>query len=167
VRLFVAVWPPDDILDDLARLPRPDRPGVRWTTRDQWHVTLRFLGQIDEIEGIKDALAAVGGLGVQTASAGPVTTRLGSSIICLPVAGLERVAAMVLQSTAGFGAPPPDRPFHGHLTLARGKRGARVGGLAGEAFEASWSVDQVTLVASRLHPGGARYEVVERFPLDG
>ncbi len=30
-RLFVAVWPPDEILDEIAALPRADEPGVRWT----------------------------------------------------------------------------------------------------------------------------------------
>ena len=36
-RLFVAVWPPDDVVAELAALPRPDQPGLRWTTPDQWH----------------------------------------------------------------------------------------------------------------------------------
>jgi 2'-5' RNA ligase len=48
VRCFVAVWPPDDVLDDLAALPRPAATYARWSTRDQWHVTLRFFGELDE-----------------------------------------------------------------------------------------------------------------------
>ncbi|NIR41602.1 MAG: RNA 2',3'-cyclic phosphodiesterase, partial [Actinobacteria bacterium] len=46
-RLFVAVWPPPSVVDLLARLPRREEPGVRWTTEAQWHVTLRFLGRAD------------------------------------------------------------------------------------------------------------------------
>ena len=48
MRCFVAVWPPDDVLDDLAALPRPAATYARWSTRDQWHVTLRFFGELDE-----------------------------------------------------------------------------------------------------------------------
>ena len=44
-RLFVAVWPPDDVLDRLAVLPRPEVDGLRWTDQDHWHVTLRFLAR--------------------------------------------------------------------------------------------------------------------------
>jgi 2'-5' RNA ligase len=54
VRLFVAVWPPNDVVDVLADLPRPDVAGVRWTTQGQWHVTLRFLGQVaaDDVDQV-------------------------------------------------------------------------------------------------------------------
>src|SRR5947209_3556899 len=48
-RLFVAVWPPASLISQLRSLDRPARPGLRWTTEDQWHVTLRFLGGVDEI----------------------------------------------------------------------------------------------------------------------
>jgi 2'-5' RNA ligase len=165
VRLFVAVWPPDEILDRLAGLRRPERAGVRWTTRDQWHVTVRFLGQVDGAEEVKGALLAAGKLATPTLSIGPVTRRLGPYIICLPVTGLDEVSSAVTSLTAPFGEPPPDRPFRGHLTLGRGKKGANMGGLGGEPFEASWTADEVTLVASNLHPHGARYEVIDQVPL--
>ena len=75
MRLFVAVWPPPEVLDLVAEIDRPALAGVRWTTRDQWHVTLRFLGRMDGIEAaaarLAEAAAAVrGGRGV--GSAGPV-----------------------------------------------------------------------------------------------
>jgi RNA 2',3'-cyclic 3'-phosphodiesterase len=46
-RLFVAVWPPAEVLDRLEALPRVELAGCRWTIRAQWHVTLRFLGEAD------------------------------------------------------------------------------------------------------------------------
>jgi 2'-5' RNA ligase len=167
VRLFVAVWPPADLVARLGDLQRPERPGVRWTTPDQWHVTLRFLGHLDDAEGVKAALLGVSELAAATtASAGPETRRLGTSLVCLPVAGLDELAGAVGGLTGGYGEPPSsDRPFRGHLTLARAKRGTSVGGLVGEPLSASWTVDSVTLVASDLHPQGARYHVVARYPL--
>jgi 2'-5' RNA ligase len=83
------------------------------------------------------------------------------------VGGLDALAASVVARTAALGEPPPDRPFSGHLTLARAKRGDRgVAGLAGVAFTASWEVGEVTLVASTLHPHGARYDIVARYHLE-
>src|SRR5438445_10975988 len=54
-RLFVAVWLPEHVLDLVAALPRPDVEGLRWTSRDQWHVTLRFFGNVE----LDDAVAAL------------------------------------------------------------------------------------------------------------
>ena len=100
-----------------------------------------------------------------TAVAGPVTTRLGRSLVILPVSGLDRVAGAVIDRTGSFGEPPDPRPFAGHITLARAKRGVTLDGLLGAPLSARWSVTEVTLVASELHPTGAKYSVVARFSL--
>ena len=73
-RLFVAVWPPSGVVDALRPLVVPGEPGVRWVTPEQWHVTLRFLGDADPDE-VATALraaalpAAEAGLGPTVATA--------------------------------------------------------------------------------------------------
>lgn len=164
-RLFVAVTPPDEVLDAIAGLPRPDEPGVRWTTRPSWHVTLRFLGNdVDEDE----ALAAVDALVAPPAVAelGPAVSRLGRNVVCLPVAGLDALAATVREATADVGDPPEARRFAGHLTLARLKHRAACG-VAGTAFQARFDVQAVELVRSILGQSGPTYEVLARQPLTG
>jgi 2'-5' RNA ligase len=167
-RLFVAVWPPASLLDQLRRMDRIVRPGLRWTTEDQWHVTLRFLGTIDETaEGsTRERLASVA-LQVRPveASAGPAPRRLGSGVWVLPVGGLEALAARVEAATEDIGQPAGGRPFHGHLTLARGRKPAALAGLPRPDLAARWTVEGMTLVRSNLHPAGARYEVIGRWPL--
>lgn len=165
MRLFVAAWLPADVVDGIARLARPDRKGVRWTTPDQWHVTLRFLGSVDDTEEVKGVLLPLSVPGPLVARAGPAVARLGPSILCLPVHGLEPLAAAVVDATARLGEPPEDRPFRGHVTLARGRRGVDLRSLAGEAFTATWPVDDVTLVASDTRPDRAHYSVVARYPI--
>jgi 2'-5' RNA ligase len=160
--LFVAVWPPAEVLDALEHLERPARPGLRWTTRDQWHVTLRFLGRVEDPESVQDALQDLGWLPATTASAGPSTAKLGASILCVPVAGLDELAVAVAEATTG---QPPPEPYRGHLTLARAKRGVAIRDLAGVPFTAAWTVDQFSLVESETHPDGARYQVVAGYPL--
>jgi RNA 2',3'-cyclic 3'-phosphodiesterase len=165
-RLFVAVWPPEEVLDRLAALERPEVAGLRWTRRDQWHVTLRFLGGVPDPAPVVEALT---GLNLPTADAvlGPAVDRFGRRILHVPVAGLDAVAVGVAGTTAALGRPPDDRPFHGHITLGRVADRARVDlrPLTGTAVAAGWRVDAICLVESRLSPAGARYEVLERFAL--
>jgi 2'-5' RNA ligase len=76
-------------------------------------------------------------------------------VVCIPVAGLSELAAAV-----GYAE---ERPFHGHITLARTR--SRSHPLIGKPFSAEWPVEEFTLVASRLLPKGAQYTVLERFSL--
>jgi 2'-5' RNA ligase len=167
-RLFVAVRPPAPVLAALAALSRPVVHGVRWTTPDQWHATLRFLGEVADVEA---AVAAVSSVGPRVAPAevvaGPAVIRLGRNVVCVPVAGLEAVAAAVVDATGHLGRPPERRRFTGHLTLARLKDPRVATGLAMPPFEARWPVDAVELVQSRLRPSGAEYETVVSVPLVG
>ena len=164
MRLFVAVRPPDDVLDELAQLPRVAVPKVRWTTRDQWHVTLRFLGNVDEPEPVTSAVrAAVRGFGPRTATIGPRATRLGRDVVALPVHGLDDLAAAVIIATADVGQPPGERPFRGHLSLARTKGQPLDTGVL--AMSGEWTVDAVEVIRSPLEAGGARYDTLERCAL--
>ena len=48
-RLFVALIPPVPVRSELAMLAAP-LPGVRWTPEDNLHLTLRFIGETDEVK---------------------------------------------------------------------------------------------------------------------
>ncbi len=133
-------------------------------------MTLRFLGEVglEEVDGVKAALGrlgSVGRMGPVTAVAGPALERLGPSVLSLPVAGLDDVAAAVSKLTSGYGQPVGDRAFRGHLTVARAAKGVNLRPPAPIPFAATWDVGDVTLVASTLHPSGARYEVIDRYHL--
>jgi 2'-5' RNA ligase len=165
-RLFVAVWPSDEILSLIAALPRPEVEGLRWTTRDQWHVTLRFFGSV-ELESASTALRSVSAPAT-TAVLGPETGRFGKRVLHVPVAGLDAVAKAVVEATEEVGKPPEPRPFSGHLTLARARdrrRGVDLRPFVGTPVSATWPVSQVCLVESRLSSKGANYEVVETVSL--
>ena len=170
MRLFVAVWPTAEVVAAVAGLPRPDHPAVRWTTPDQWHVTLRFLGEVadEDVPVVTAALRAVGEQHpARDVDLGPRTTRLGKGPLVVPVAGLDDVATAVIEATRDLGAPPGSRPFMGHLTLARG-RGRRPvpAALAGGELVARWPATELCLVRSRPGAaGGARYDNVAVAPL--
>ena len=157
-RLFIAVWPPDDVVRELAEMPRPAIDGVRWTKPERLHVTLRFLGQCDEA-GVQDALAAAD-LPEAQATLGPRVKRLGRGVLMVPAQGLDDLASAVEAAIAQLGLPPADHPFTGHLTVARFKRKPPPG--YRPTLEASFTVTEIALV--RTEPSGS-YTNVQRFAL--
>ncbi len=166
MRCFVAVWPTDPVRAVLRALPRPVVPGVRWSTEDQWHVTLDFLGDvpIGQLAEVTEVLGAVAtGLGGPlTVSLGPRTEILGPRVLCVAASGLDQPARAVRLATAGLGDHAEREPFFGHLSVARGRWGIPRG-LIGRALSASWVAEELCLVGSTLGPAGARYETVSRF----
>lgn len=160
----MAVWPPDEIVEQVAALPRPEVKGLRWTPSGHWHVTLRFLGSVESAEPSVAALSTVRS-GPVDVTVGPVVGRFGHRIVHVPVSGLEALADAVTAATRDIGEPPDDRAFTGHLTLGRVERRARVGlrPVTGASITGAWTVDAMTLVESR----GGRYEVLASFPLGG
>jgi 2'-5' RNA ligase len=171
MRLFIAVWPPPEVIAAIEALPRPAQDGLRWTTPDQWHVTLRFFGSVEAWQPVVEALDGTHLPPGLVAKAGPSLGRFGGRVLHIPVAGLEPLAAVVTAATAGIGMPPEPRPFHGHLTLARSSGRGRprptvdLRPLAAVPFAATWPVEELTVVESVTGRGGARYSTVARRPL--
>ena len=163
-RLFVAVWPPAEVVEALSALPRERVPGVRWTTPPQWHVTLTFLGETDP-DPAAEALAALRHPTVVARSGERPVGRLGRNVLILPVGGLDSLASAVAGVMSGVGRPESHAGFVGHLTLARLKD-APACGLVGERLEASWTVDEVHLVESTLRQSGAEYRTISTVALD-
>ena len=157
-RLFVAVWPPDEVLRELSEMPRPAIDGLRWTKPERLHITLRFLGQCDEAETV--AALASEDLPAARVALGPQVKRLGRGVLMIPAQGLEDLASAVEAAIARLGLPLADHPFTGHLTVARFKRKPPPG--YRPAVEASFAVNEIALV--RTEPSGS-YTNVERFTL--
>jgi 2'-5' RNA ligase len=161
-RLFVAIWPPEELLERLADIERPKDPGVRWLPQENLHITLRFLGDADADE-VRERLDDVL-LPMATALLGPAFDLRAERSIMLPVAGVDELAEVVEQAVRGVGTANERRPFVGHLTLARLGKKARPDRSVGRLFEASFEVDEIALVASTLTERGSIYETVETWP---
>ena len=119
-RLFVAVWPPQTLVDQLAALPRPSVSGVSWTKPYRLHITLRFFGECDQDEAM-DTLASAS-FPTARVTLGPEPEQLGRGVVMLPAEGIDELAAAVSDATRFIGDPPPDHPFVGHITVARFRR---------------------------------------------
>jgi 2'-5' RNA ligase len=174
--MFVAVWPDEATRQRLASLELRPAEGLRLVKPGQWHVTLRFLGDVDGdlrprlVDALGVAAEHTGGPVVCTV--GPTTAWFsGARVLQLPVAGLEEAAQAVRQATLPV-VPETVRGaarFNGHLTIARTSRHHRSApardALAGVPFAATFAVGSFELVASQLSAEGPRYTTLARVPL--
>ena len=164
-RLFIAVRPSAAAADLVDRISRRESPGVRWLPQEQWHVTLRFLGDAEPDEVVA-ALAAVPWSRVLPVNVtlGPATEVLGESVVMVPAVGCDDLVDRVVAATGGLGQETEDRPFVGHLTRGRFRDEPPAGSI-GTPISATFQVDEVLLMASQTRSGGAVHEIVARFPL--
>ena len=162
-RLFVSVMLPDDIRNGLESLDRPDVPGLRWTAPEQWHLTVRFLGQEDPslvIPALRDAR-----LPVTHVRLGPRVRRLSGRVAMVPATGLADLARVVRHCTKKLGVPI-DRRFGGHVTLARWRgKGSLPVAAVGQDFEETFVVHEINLMRSVLDTQGAIHTSLARFPV--
>lgn len=179
MRLFVGLAVSEAAIDALERLTlrlRAKDDGLRWSTGDQWHVTLVFLG---EVEDARRAALVRDLKSVRQPALTLRMERLGvferSGILYAEVEATEEllrlydvVAAVVRQC----GLEIEERPYRAHITLARAKNreGRKAIEQFGRAAEqqrllASWKAEEFLLYESQLSPGGSRYVVRERFGL--
>jgi RNA 2',3'-cyclic 3'-phosphodiesterase len=175
VRLFVAIFPPDEVRADLRRrlvgaLRRGrdrDRPGgpVRLTAADRWHITLAFLGEVPperviEVERALDALPPLGRINLRLAGGGHFQQRA----LWAGVQG-DAKALCDLHDRLGEALDLESGPLTPHLTVAYARDNAVLHALNGYAGP-SWTVEEIVLVHSR-HAEGGGYERLRSWPTQG
>jgi 2'-5' RNA ligase len=186
IRTFIAVKLPETVLAAIGRVQERMAAcglNVRWVTTGNIHLTLKFLGEVDEdeVDSIATVLAeAVHGfapLRLAAAGVGVFPSVKRARVIWVGLAGqLPELAALqrsIENRLATIGYPHEKRPFSGHLTLGRVKgliaesrlttaMGAFID-FASETFE----VDRVVLFKSDLRPTGAAYTELRHVTLPG
>jgi len=161
-RLFIAVWLPDEVAETLHALHRKDQRGVRFVPPENWHITLRFLGESNPVK-VVDALAGID-IGHAVASLGPAVDVFDERSLVVPVAGLDELAAEVVERTKRLGTEKPRKRFLGHVTVARVQSNVAMPRVLGELIADEFDVTEIALIESRLTSNGARYETLETWP---
>ncbi|MEL6890614.1 MAG: RNA 2',3'-cyclic phosphodiesterase [Actinomycetota bacterium] len=161
-RLFVCLWPPDHVIGALEELHRKDQVGARFVPPENWHVTLRFLGEADPND--VDAALATARFQAADISLGPAVDIGGERTLFVPVTGAAELAAETVRVTRELGDEPIRPRFLGHVTIARLRKRANMPRALGELVSGSWTATEVALVESSLHPDGARYETLSTHP---
>ena len=179
MRLFIALTLPQAVRDDLDRLATA-LPGLRWAPSDNYHLTLRFLGEVErpDAQDIDQALAALRMPQFELALAGIGGFGKGRQLRSLwagvdSQSALTRLQAKVEQAVTRAGQPPQARRFKPHVTLARCTHGAPPRDklqpfLAERALYRSrpFSVKHFTLFSSLLSSSGSIYTPEVEYPLE-
>jgi 2'-5' RNA ligase len=177
-RLFIALGFPEWARERLAE-PAGGLPGADWTYTDDYHLTLRFLGETDDgifkslqqaLEGLvaKSFMLGVKGVGVFPLRGDPDTLWAGVERNEALHSLRNKVESLVVRN----GVAPESRKFHPHVTLARvrGSRPDWVGAYV--AANALFSIPEIPiqsfgLFSSRLTPEGAVHTLEREYPLEG
>lgn len=185
MRLFVAFDIPESlkrsIEKGLQRL-RTALPEARWIPRNNWHATLKFLGEVpdDQLPKVEAAVSS------SLADLPPITSHL-TEMGAFPTVDKARVlwvglwddsgalaglAASLDKGLGALGFRQDSRPLHPHITVARIKLPLPVGQLFEQAGpydfdESPFAVSQATLYRSRLNRMGAEYQALSSFPAKG
>jgi 2'-5' RNA ligase len=174
-RLFTGLEVPKEIGQSLSML-RGGLPGARWIDPENYHITLRFIGDIDDrlahdiaqlLDGVKrrpfdvrfEELAAFGG-------------RKPRAVIAAvdPVSPLVELQAELERLMQRVGLEPEGRKYTPHVTLAR-LRDASSRDVAdylstrGPLFGSSFRASRFVLFSARASVGGGPYVVEADYPL--
>jgi RNA 2',3'-cyclic 3'-phosphodiesterase len=182
MRLFVAIALPPEAaseLDEVVAPLRPAWPELRWTGVDAWHLTLAFLGEVDQLvtgkleHRMHNAARRHAPLSLSLAGAGAFPAAVKARVLWTGIQGdldgLAKLAASVQAGARRAGAPPANggRGFQPHLTLARCRAPADVSSLLdtlGSFAGTPWVASEIYLIHSRLE-AHQRYEILGSWPL--
>ena len=188
MRLFVALDIDEAIqqrLDDYIRTMQLRAPGVRFVRSNNYHVTLKFLGEVRDVDAVRTHLREVqaegfevnvGGVGFFPNARSPRVFWAGVNASALPA-----LARQVDRSLRPLGFVP-EHDYHPHLTLARNgsgrpqrKRREPLPGAFAQlpAIVASspapefgtMTAHEFFLYESRLSPSGSSYHKLEAYTL--
>ena len=184
MRTFIAIDLDAALKDRVALLVQKlsrGNPNVKWIERDGMHLTLKFLGEIDETqaEAVKETLRTVAArhhpfeLGLKGTGTFPPGSRNPRVLWAgfEPREELSALQADIEEELARKGFPKEERPFRAHLTLGRVRTSRdiqkTVRELEGWAeFEFGYmGAKTVTFFESALTPDGARYTALAEYPL--
>jgi RNA 2',3'-cyclic 3'-phosphodiesterase len=186
MRLFVAVNLPPAERDALWQAAAPLREAglpVRWVAADCLHITIKFLGEVDEsaAEQIATALSGAmravrpfdvvtGGIGAFPDLAHPRVVWCGVEV----APALELLANDVERALKPFDFGSELAPFRPHVTLGRAHKDAKAKDLRplaklarAVAYDGMITVSSVDLMHSTPGPAGSRYVVRHAAPLAG
>jgi RNA 2',3'-cyclic 3'-phosphodiesterase len=186
MRTFIAIELPKEIKEYLAKLQqelKTAQADVKWVEPDNIHLTLKFLGEIDDtlLEKItaiiNDVANKISAFKLRINSLGAFPKIDSPRVIWVGVdAGdkeVKEIAGKLEEEIAKIGIPKEDRPFSSHITIGRTKSGLNQQKLVQvlkDKFDLGgknpeFSASKITLFKSTLSPKGPAYEILKEADL--
>lgn len=186
-RLFIAIAIPDKVKGEIEKVQdvlRRAMPigAVRWTKPEQFHLTLKFFGNVpvDKTDALVQAMTAVckefPPLKLRAERIGFFPTENKPRVVWVGVNDLKNTLAKLQRAIEAaakeFTKEPPEKNFTGHMTLGRSKDIERknaellrktTGGYA-KRFFGAWTAEGVEVFRSDLSSGGSQYHKLASIP---
>jgi 2'-5' RNA ligase len=174
-RLFTGLEIPPDIATELSML-RGGLSGARWIDVENYHITLRFIGDIDErtasdvysaLERVRRPSLRVTLDGLSTFGGGKPRAIVAKAKAEAPLIELQAEHERLMRR---IGIPPEPRKFMPHVTLARLRAASAMAvadylGARGYFPNRTFEADRFVLFSSRASTGGGPYVIEAAYPL--
>ncbi|MHC4606255.1 MAG: RNA 2',3'-cyclic phosphodiesterase [Planctomycetota bacterium] len=184
MRTFVAIEVPDEVRKALGRVQDDlGRTGakVRWVVPQNMHLTLKFLGEIDETQAellqgeLKNVAGHHASFTLEYSGIGTFPRKGAPRVVWAGCRGeLDRIKALAAEVEGvaeAVGIPKETRPYSPHLTIGRAKVPPKAKPLIPKLADyerrsfGEQSVESFVLFQSTLTPQGAIYDAIETFEL--
>jgi len=183
IRTFIAIDVPDEVKKMISRaqenLRRIGSDRISWTRSQSIHLTLKFLGDVNEEEisdianRVETAVLDFSSFDIQTTHPGGFPRIQKARVLYLGINGgdeLIKIQNAVDKSLSRLGFDREKKGFNPHLTVGRVKSLSpnselpmRFGSM--DFGSVSWTASEINVMASELKPTGAVYTVLDTIPL--
>ncbi len=178
MRLFTAITIPEEVKTKLQDLLTP-LEGVKWQDRSQMHLTMRFIGEVDEktkreiIEQLEKIRFQPFSIKLDQAGSFPPKDRGNPKVIWVGIqenTTLHKLQSQIEEACRKVGLKPDERAFKPHITLGRNK-GAdaeKVRSFMEEMTIPDFKpihISKFYLFRSELRSGGAVHHIEQQFSL--
>jgi 2'-5' RNA ligase len=186
MRTFIAIELPQEIKSALSNIQaelKQAHADVKWVKPENIHLTLKFLGEIDETL-VEKICAILEDIARQNTPFNLSLSDLGAfpklnypRVIWIGVTNdqpVVKIAEEIEKEAVEIGLPSESRPFSSHITVGRVRSGLNRGALIEKLnflkknfppSKLEFKVHSLTLFKSTLTPSGPIYEALSTYPL--
>lgn len=177
IRVFISIEIPDKSSLDAPLGYLEGVKGVRTTPPEQMHITLRFIGDVDEsrvddIERcVRSAVEGRNRFDVSVSGAGAFPRREMPSVVWIgasPQKEMASIADAIGRNLRNAGIGFDQKPFKSHITVGRCREPVDLSGFFGRFSDTTFTTFQcseILIMRSVLGPRGAKHTVLRRIPL--
>lgn len=178
MRTFIAIEIPRQIkkkIDQLIAQEKNNQLPIKWTKFENLHITLKFLGEIDDVKkreiihvleetskAFTPFIVNLDGIGCFPHPGNPRVLWIG---VKHGVAMVTDIACNIEKSMVDIGFMKEKR-FHAHVTIGRTRKPCKIENILAKPFYSEdFSVESISLFKSNLTPQGPQYEILAKFKL--
>ncbi len=184
IRTFIAIDIPEEIKDEIfeieKELSKAAGEGIKWEEKEKFHITLKFLGDVNEeainsiYQTLNESLSGFGKFSVIYKGIGAFPDFKNPRVIWVgcedPIGKLFELQKIVEEKMSELGFEKEDKEYHPHITLGRVKKAKNISSLIKKMeninFEAkTGEVAEVLIMKSDLKPSGSVYSVLRKIKL--